>query len=165
MALQAGLRLRCNPACVNGVHETMAAVVCDDRPVLRDAVVRLLMACGFEVPAVTAVFADVMSLALDHQACLIVVALPLTGMSGLGAVRALSSAVPDCEIVLLSPSASLELAALEAGARALVPEDDLRRLRTVLLEIAAAPRRLRLPQARGHSDGAVKGSSSTNPPT
>ena len=142
----------------------MAAIVCDDRSVLRDAVVRLLMACGFEVPAVTAVFADVMSLALDHQACLVVVALPLTGMSGLGAVRALSSAAPDCEIVLLSASSALELAALEAGARALVPEHDLRVLRAVLREIAAAPRRLRLPQARGQSDGVVNGSSSTKSP-
>ena len=145
-------------------YRDLVAVICDDRPVLRDAVLRLLMACGFDVPAVTESFAELGALALAHEACLVVVALPLTGMSGLRAVRELGSAVPKCEIVLLSPSASLELAALEAGARALVPEDDLRRLRTVLLEIAAAPRRLRLPQARAHSDGAVRGSSRTNPP-
>jgi DNA-binding NarL/FixJ family response regulator len=103
-------------------------------------------------------------LALDHEACLVVVALPLTGMSGLRACPGVQLAVPDCEIVLLSPSASLELAALEAGARALVPEDDLRVLRSVALEIAAAPRRLRSTAARAHSDGAVNGSSSTKPP-
>jgi DNA-binding NarL/FixJ family response regulator len=140
------------------------AVICDDRPALRDAVRLLLKACGFDVPAVTEAYAELAPLALSHGACLVVVALPLTGMSGLRAVQEFSFAVPDCEIVLLSPSASLELAALEAGARALVPEDDLRVLRSVALEIAASPRRLRLPQARAHSDGAVNGSSSTKPP-
>jgi FixJ family two-component response regulator len=149
---------------MDGVCEDMVAVICDDRPALRDAVLRLLMACGFEVPAVTESFAELLPLAMDNEACLVVVALPLTGMSGLGAVRQLSTAAPDCEIVLLSPSSTLELAALEAGARALVPEHDLRILRAVVLEIAAAPRRLRLPQARPHSDGVVNGSSSTKPP-
>jgi len=139
----------------------MVAVICDDRPALRDAVLRLLMACGFDVPVVTESFAKLGRLVMAHEACLVVVALPLTGMSGLQAVRELSSAAPDCEILLLSPSSTLELAALEAGARALVPEDDLRVLRAVVLEIAAAPRRLRLPQARPQSDGVLNGSSST----
>lgn len=141
----------------------LVAVICDDRPVLRDAVLRLLMACGFDVPAVTESFADLGPLALAHEACLVVVALPLTGMSGLRAIRDLSSAAPGCEVVLLSPSASLELAALEAGARALVPEHDLRQLRAVVLEIAAAPRWPRLPEARGQSTGIARGSSSTKP--
>lgn len=148
---------------MDGAGEDLVAVICDDRPSLRDAVLRLLMACGFEVPAVTESFAELGPLAMAHKAGLAVVALPLTGMLGLRAVRELSSAAPDCEIVLLSPSASLELAALEAGARALVPERDLRVLRTVALEIAAAPRRRRPPQARGQSDGVISGSSSTNP--
>lgn len=149
---------------MDGAGEGLVAVICDDRPALRDAVRRLLMACGFDVPAVTESFAELGPLAAAHEACLVVVALPLTGMSGLQAVRELGAAVPDCETVLLSPTASLELAALEAGARALVPEHDLRVLRAVVLEIAAAPRRLRLPRARGQSDGVVTGSSSTNPP-
>lgn len=145
------------------MRENVVAVICDDRPALRDAVLRLLMGCGFDVPAVTESFAEIGTLALAHEACLVVVALPLTGMSGLRAVRELSLADPECQVVLLSPSASLELAALEAGARALVPEHDLRRLRAVALEIAAEPRRLRLPHARGQSDGIASGSSSTNP--
>ena len=140
----------------------MVAVICDDRPVLRDAVLRLLIAGGFDVPAVTDTFAELGSLVVAHHACLVVVALPLTGMSGLRAVQELSSAAPDCKIVLLSSNESLELAALEAGALALVPEDDLRVLRAVALEIAAA-RRLRLPSPRGQSDGVVNGSSSTKP--
>ena len=148
---------------MDGQCENMVAVICDDRPALRDAVLRLLMACGYDVPAVTESFAELAPLAMAHDACLIVVALPLTGMSGLQAVRELSSAAPDCEIVLLSASSTLELAALEAGARALVPERDLRELRSVVLEIASAPRRPRLPEARDQSVGLVMGSASTNP--
>jgi DNA-binding NarL/FixJ family response regulator len=142
----------------------LVAVICDDRPQLRDAVRLLLEACGFDVLAVTEAYPELAPLALDHGACLAVVALPLTGMSGLRAVNDFRSAAPACEIVLLSPTASLELAALEAGARALVPEDDLRVLRAVALEVAAAPRPLRLPQARSQSDGVVSGSSSRKPP-
>lgn len=145
------------------MRENVVAVICDDRPALRDAVLRLLMGCGFDVPAVTESFTGLAPLLLAHDACLVVVALPLTGMSGLRAVRELRAAAPGCQVVLLSPSASLELAALEAGARALVPEHDLRRLRAVALDIAAEPGRLRLPRARDQSDGIASGSSSTNP--
>lgn len=142
----------------------MIAVVCDDQPGLRNSVVRLLVACGFDVPGVTESFLDVRALVLEHSACVAIVALSLTGMSGLGAVSALCAAAPDCEIVLLSPSGALELAALEAGARALVPENDLRVLRSVLTEIAAAPPQLRLPRTRAYEVGAPgRGKVSTNP--
>lgn len=143
--------------------EDMRAVVCDDRPALRDPVVRLLTACGFEVPEVTALFTGLASLIRRHEARVVLIALPLTGMSGLKAVGALAATAPDCEIVLLSPSSTLELAALEAGARALVPEEDLRVLRGVLLEIAAAPRRLQLPVARGQAVDVPRGRASTKP--
>lgn len=140
------------------------AVVCDDRPEVREPVVRLLSAAGFEVAAVADAFADVPALVRRHGACVVVVALPLTGLSGLRAVRALRDAAPDCEVVLLSPSATLELAALEAGARALVPEDDLRALRCVLRELVAQPPAVRLPHARPQSDDAAsRGSVSTKP--
>lgn len=127
------------------------AVVCDDRPQFRDSVVRLLMACGFEVPAATDDFGAVEPLVRTHSACLAVVALPLTGMSGLLAVSALAAAVPDCELVLVSPSTTLQPAALEAGARALVPEADLRVLRDLLRDSTAAPGSPRLPRARGQA--------------
>lgn len=148
------------------VCEEMVAVVCDDRPAYRNAVVRLLMGCGFEVPAVTEVFAAVGELALTNRACVVVVSLPLTGITGLQAVRALCAAAPDCKIILMSSSQALQLAALDSGARALVPEDDLRALRTVLREIAQTPRQVRLPAARPHAEGSAavpSGNVSTNP--
>lgn len=123
---------------MDGACEEMVAVVCDDRPAFRESVVRLLLASGFAVPAVTEAFSAVPGLALAHDACVVVVALPLTGMTGLIGIRALRSRAPHCEIVLVSPSKTLEPAAIEAGARALVPEDDLRVLRALLRKIASA---------------------------
>lgn len=148
---------------MTGATSSRIAVVCDDRADLRGPVVRLLTACGYDVRAVVTSFAQVPDLVAEHAPCLAVVALPLTGMSGLGAVRELRQAVPACEVVLLSPSDTLQLAALEAGARALVPEDDLRALRLVLHELAGAPSGLHLPAARVHPEGVGTGSVSTNP--
>lgn len=150
---------------MNASCDEMVAVVCHDRPSLRTAVVRLLEVCGYEVRAATESFDECAGIALAQRACVVVVALPLTGVRGLTAVKALREDAPDCELVLMSPATALERAAIEAGARALVPEDDLRVLRTVLQEIALAAR-VRVPQARDQSDGVVEapaGTLSTNP--
>ena len=143
--------------------EQLRAVVCDDRPAARGPLVRLLTVCGFEVPAGVESFSDVPDLLQEHGPCTAVVALPLTGMSGLRAVRALRDAAPTCEVVLLHPSSGLELAAVGAGARALVLEDDLRGLRDVLLDIAGEPLTVRVPGARAQPDDTPTGSVSTKP--
>lgn len=134
-------------------RERLAAVVCHDRPAMRAPVVRLLEECGFHVCAVVASFGDVTALATEHAPCVAVVALPSTGMSGLLAVSALREAVPRCEIVLLHPSGGLESAAVAAGARALVPEDDLRGLRLSLLELSGAPLGVHVPRGGRSSVG------------
>lgn len=159
-------RVQCQPERMDKLGEKLVAVVCDDRPALRGPVVRLLEASGFLVAAVTDSFSALTGLAVQNSPRLAVVALPLTGMGGLGGVRALRVDAPGCEVVLISPSASLELAALEAGARALVPEDDLRVLRAVLGQIAASAVHARLPPARVHGEDVsmlLQGSESTNP--
>ena len=148
---------------MTGPHTSRPAVVCDDRPALRGPVGRLLQACGYDVRAVATCFAPVSDLAHEHAACVAVVALPLVGMSGLLAVRALREAVPTCEVVLLSSSQTLALAAVEAGARALVPEDDLRGLRGVLLELSGAARSVGVPEPRPYAAGGVTGRASTKP--
>jgi ActR/RegA family two-component response regulator len=121
---------------VEGAGPTCAAILCHDRPDLQRSVARLLVSSGFDVPVVTESFSAVYGLVREHAAVVAVVALPLTGMSGLLAVRALRAAAPACEVVLMSPSDALQPAAVQAGARALVPEDDLRVLQAVLLELA-----------------------------
>lgn len=138
-----------------------AAVVCDDVGALRTAVVRVVMDAGFRVPAVVTSFGEVRPLVLAHAARVAVVALPLTGMTGMRAVQALRRTAPHCEVVLLAPSNMLELAALEAGARALVPDDDLRVLRDVLGAVAAELRRARMPRPQLDVDAA--GSVRTKP--
>ena len=145
--------------------EALAAVVCDDVGALRTAVVRVVMAAGFRVPAVVTSFSEVPPLVLAHAARVAVVALPLTGMTGMRAVQALRRTAPHCEVVLLAPSNMLELAALEAGARALVPDDDLRVLRDVLGTVAAELRRAQIPRPRSQPDvdADAAGSVRTNP--
>lgn len=58
-------------------------------------------------------------------------------MRGLAAVRLLCADAPQCEVVVLSSFDQLEVAAVEAGARALVPEDDPQALRAVLCALPA----------------------------
>ena len=143
---------------MDGVGDAVA-VVCDDRPAVRAPVVRLLLATGFVVAATTEDFAELRQAVSTHEARVAVVALPLTGMPGLRAVRALRAQSPGCEVVLLSSSGSLASAAVAVGAHALVPERDLRVLRTVLLELAAARALPRLPHQRADAAASV----STNP--
>lgn len=146
-------------------HEAAAlsAVVCDDAGSLRTAVERVVMAAGFQVRGVVTTYAEVAPLVLAQSARVAVAALPLTGMTGLRAVQALRWTAPDCEVVLLASSDVLELAALEAGARALVPDDDLRVLRDVLCALFAELRPGQIPLQRTQSDAGVAGSVSTNP--
>jgi CheY-like chemotaxis protein len=139
----------------------LPAVVCHDRPAVAASVAELLRRTGFEVAACTESLPVLTRAISTTSARLAVLALPLTGMRGLSAIRELTSAAPDCQLVLLEAPDTLNLAALEAGARATVPDDDLRRLRVVLLEIAAEQRVVALPEARPHDE--ATGSVSTNP--
>ena len=142
---------------MEGAAGSFVALVCDDRPATREAVRRLLLATGFVVPGVTQTFGELSTAVGTHAARVAVVALPLTGMAGLRAVRALRERSPQCELVLLSASPALERAAVAAGAKALVPEHDLRVLRAVLLELAGAGPVVRRPRPRDYAP-AVTGS-------
>jgi CheY-like chemotaxis protein len=137
------------------------AVVCDDRPAVAASVAELLRRSGFEVAACVESLPVLAKAISTSGAGLAVLALPLTGMRGLSAVRALRSAAPDCELVLLEAPDTLNLAAVEAGARATVPDGDLRRLRAVLLEIASEQHVITLPETEAHDE--ATGSVSTNP--
>lgn len=126
------------------IHEGPApvAVVCDDRAEVRHVVGRLLDRCGFSAVGAVDAYPALRALAREHQPAVVVVTLPLPGMNGLRAVREVHEDAPDCQIVLLSAFGQLDVAAVEAGAAALVPEDDLQALQSVLCGIAAAPRRV-----------------------
>lgn len=117
-------------------------VVCDDRADQRHVVARLPDRCGFELGGAADGYLSLRELVRATQPAVAVVTLPLPGMNGLRAVRDLREAAPNCQIVLLSAFGQLDLAAVEAGATALVPEDDLQALQIVLRGIAGAPRRV-----------------------
>lgn len=115
-------------------------VVCDDRPAIRRSVGALLLRCGFEPSGEVETFAALHELVRRTRPAVVVLTLPLPGMSTLAAVGALRREAPGSEVVVLSAFETLEVAALEAGARALVPEDDPRMLYAILLDIAASAR-------------------------
>jgi len=121
----------------------LVGVVCDDRADKRHAVARLLGQCGFAVGGAADGYLALRELVRTTQPTVAVVTLPLPGMNGLRAVRELREDAPACQIVLLSAFGQLDVAAVEAGAAALVLEDDLQSLQHVLRGIAAsAPRRI-----------------------
>ncbi len=121
---------------------SLVAVVCDDRADARHVVGRLLARCGFTLGGTADGYLALRELVRTTQPAVAVVTLPLPGMNGLRAVRDLREAAPDCQIVLLSAFGQLDVAALEAGAAALVPEDDFQALQLVLRGIVGGPRRV-----------------------
>lgn len=114
------------------------AVVCEDRPEIRRSVVALLRRCGFgEVREVTSFSALRDQVRALHPG-VVVLAFPLAGVSSLDVVRRVHREAPLTRIVLLSAYDGLAAAAVEAGAWALVAEDDPQALRRVLLDIASS---------------------------
>ncbi len=105
---------------------------------MRRRVGALLVRCGFEVAAEVDSFTALHDVVQRTQPAVVVLSLPLPGMSTLAAVQALREEAPESAIVVLSAFETLGIAALEAGARALVPEDDPRMLVVVLDELAAS---------------------------
>jgi len=109
-----------------GVTTLLSAGVCDDRPAVVASVVQLLRGTGYELGALTHDLDGLTTAVRETSARVADVAPPLLGMSGLTAVRTLRSAAPWCEVVVLKAAGTLAVAALEAGARAAVQDDDLR---------------------------------------
>ena len=120
---------------MGSISTTPTSVVCDDRPALRRTVTSLLARCGFSVVGDLDHFDDLRTLVLTGSPTVAILTLPVSGLSGLDAVTALRAAVPQTEIVLLCAFGNLELPARDAGAYALVSEDDPQALQAVLLEI------------------------------
>jgi DNA-binding NarL/FixJ family response regulator len=115
-------------------------VVCDDRPAVRRTVTSLLARCGFAVDGEADRFEELCALLSRTAPTVAILTLPIAGRTGLSAITELRAVAPRCALVVLSAYGNLELAAREAGACALVPEDDLQALQIVLRGIAGAPR-------------------------
>lgn len=121
--------------------ERPGGVVCDDRAVVRRRVSTQLERVGIALAGEADSFVPLLQLVLRTSPDVAVVTLPLVGTSGMTAVSALRAASPGCEVVILSALGNLEVAAHEAGALAVLAEDDARALSEVL---SALVRRSRL---------------------
>lgn len=126
------------------VGGALRVVVCLD-DVLLPLVRTVLDPLGFRIVGETDRGLQAVALAGETGTDLIVLDLALTGTLGLRLIPVLLAAAPGAVVVALSPAATLDVAALEAGAHAVVGDRDVRRLRAVLsdlaTQIAARPRR------------------------
>lgn len=100
------------------------AVVCDDRAAVRHIVASLLARHGFAV-STAADLGELERTARCILPAVAVVGLPVAGASGMQAVRRVLAAAPACAVLVLSPFATLDLPAVEAGAAALLDEHDV----------------------------------------
>ena len=110
-------------------------LVVDDHQMLREALVGMLEASGFEVVGAVADGADATSLAAQAAPDLVLMDLSMPVMNGLDATRLLREVAPDTAIVVFSAFDSPELKrrAFAAGAVAYLPKGcSTERLRATL---------------------------------
>jgi two-component system invasion response regulator UvrY len=123
-------------------------LVVDDHPMLRAALVDLLVQAGFEVAGEAADGADAVALAKDLEPDVVLMDLRMPVLGGLDASRLIRDACPDIQVVLLTAfeSPALQQQAEEAGCFAYLvkgcPPGDLR---LALHEAMAWRRSLRPP--------------------
>jgi DNA-binding NarL/FixJ family response regulator len=123
-------------------------LVADDHPMLRAALVDLLVQAGFEVAGEAADGADAVALAKELAPDVVLMDLRMPVLGGLDATRLIKDACPDIQVVLLTAfeSPALQQQAEEAGCFAYLvkgcPPGDLR---LALHEAMAWRRSLRPP--------------------
>jgi two-component system, NarL family, invasion response regulator UvrY len=92
-------------------------LVADDHPMLRAALVDLLVQAGFEVAGEAADGADAVALAKELEPDVVLMDLRMPVLGGLDATRLIKDACPDIQVVLLTAfeSPALQQQAEEAG--------------------------------------------------
>jgi DNA-binding response OmpR family regulator len=113
------------------------AVVCEDDETLAVALTAMLSAHQFRVATVVDRAADLLTLIREHEPAVVIVDAALLGAHGVGFLGQLRAHSQAKLIVLCPPG--LELAGLRQDADAMVPGDDLGRLRQVLVELDSGP--------------------------
>lgn len=132
----------------------LRAVVCG----VDAAVVRLLYVCGFDLVASFELVAAASAAVEEAHPDVVVVDVATCGVVGLPAISGLREASPVSAVIVLSPFEQLRAAALEAGALAMVTNDDLRPLLLCLEGIRqAAHGGLACPCCAGATTAAVSG--------
>jgi DNA-binding NarL/FixJ family response regulator len=112
---------------VNGAtHGLGSVVVIDDEPTVREVLVALLEASGYDVPGSAENARDGIALATRTQPDVVLMDMRMPGMSGLEATPLLVEACPGTRIILLTGLGHeiLGPAATAAGAFACLPKGD-----------------------------------------
>jgi ActR/RegA family two-component response regulator len=117
-----------------------ALLLCGDATVPCDALLRTVAAAGVEVVAHEHRWPEAVHLAADLAPDVAIVDLAVAGSAGVRIVSVLHSALPGCEVVVLSPLPELDAAARDAGACEVVRPNDLRPLTAELTRLSAGPR-------------------------
>jgi DNA-binding NarL/FixJ family response regulator len=108
-----------------------------------EPVVRAIEVGGGEVVAHAGRWAELLVVALEHDAEVVVLDLAMSGRAGVRLVSALRELVPDTRIVVVSELRAIDIASLEAGADVVVAVDDLRPLSAAVRGTPGAPVQLR----------------------
>jgi DNA-binding NarL/FixJ family response regulator len=104
---------------------------------------RAIEAGGGEVVAHVERWAQLLVVALEHDAEVVVLDLAMSGRAGVRLIGALRELTPDARIVVVSELRAIDLAALEAGADDVVALDDLRPLSAAIRGVRTSPARPR----------------------
>jgi ActR/RegA family two-component response regulator len=123
----------------HAVEPLTALLLCGDVSVPCEVLLRTVAAAGVEVVAHEHRWPEAVHLAADLAPDVAVVDLAVSGSAGVRIVGVLRSAVPGCEVVVVTPLTELDAAAREAGALEVVRPDDLRPLTAALAGLAAGP--------------------------
>jgi DNA-binding NarL/FixJ family response regulator len=119
-------------------HTSPRLVLCEDDPVMQRWCMRLADDAGVELVGTTSRWADALELVVESEADAILIDIATVGRLGIRLIRALRRLAPSCEVLVLSPFRSIDLAALEAGASAIADPSDPRPVAVALRRLAEA---------------------------
>lgn len=115
------------------------AVICDDDAMTRSIERSVLERAGYDVMAEVGTAIEALQLCLNFRPDVLLLDLVLPAMSGEDVIPAINTGAPDTTIIIVSsfdPSA-----AVHAGARFVVPKTSNKELESLLVTLAARPRR------------------------
>lgn len=116
------------------------AIVCDDDPVIRDVIGRMLIEHGFTVAGEAAAAGDSVALARQVQPAVVVLDASMPGAIGLETVREVLRVAPATAVVVCSAFDVSDQGARAAGAVAAVDKTRLDDLGRILDQIDPSPR-------------------------
>jgi DNA-binding NtrC family response regulator len=111
---------------VTSRHEPPRVVLCEDDPVLRRWVLRLAEDVDVTIVATTDQWARALEEIVEHEADAVVIDLATVGRVGVRLIHALRRLAPNCEVMVISPLRTIDLAVTEAGASVVTGPSDLR---------------------------------------